>query len=619
VHQLDFNTLPRVSRERFIRALQAPPPVGPICSRLATHVPSIVWYATIALALTALVGLGAIGFGGIATPVQDRRYLVGYVVACGLLGLAAAMLARQRASQKTLPFPAGVYVLTRDLVDARSREIELYPLAEVVSIDPVHHRSNGGYSHTILWLVFQAASFSFEVRGRQQAEALRAQIGSARHSAERGAAADPMLDPFSEARARRFEPVEEPGLLAEPLPIWANFVWAIAIVAGLVLGVAGWRGRNAASDAIAFKAVSAKPEPEAVLLYMSAGGLRVDKLKTSVLPRARFAAAKKETGATRVEALDRFLKDYPLSEIDAEARAALAEALHVEFASYKTVAELRAFVTRWPNAADAPVGKAKIHDLYQSTLADFRQHANVTDKNVAPVVEALLAWEDERGARGDPVDVRFRRKRMSTLEPTDKLLAKGVLDDDGPAKSGNADLARWFAPEQLADRESGFVRGLDRALRAVFPADLVPLRIGAAIDDDDTPLERPEGKKGRSAEAPRPPARLGFDVTQPTMIVDYEVGWNGLTYTARDRKRRFLGIFLKCDVTLAVPNPTRTLAFTLKLDTPESMVVDPPKTPDDDKVVYDTMIARAFDRAPAKLAAVFFDPQTAASRVAEPL
>jgi hypothetical protein len=39
------------------------------------------------------------------------------------------------------------------------------------------------------------------------------------------------------------------------------------------------------------------------------------------------------------------------------------------------------------------------------------------------------------------------------------------------------------------------------------------------------------------------------------------------------------------------------------------MVVDPPKAPNDDKVVYDTMIARAFDRAPAKLAAVFFDRQ----------
>lgn len=208
VRSIDFNDLPRTTRERFVRSLvSASPAARPICQRVSKQRSPAGWYLLLVLAAAALGGLGCWRFGAIDAPVQDRRLLGGYVAAGAALVLSASMLARRRAIRGSLPFAPGVYVFPLDLVDARTRQLELYSLSELQSLDPVHHSHKGRYTHSSLWLVFPTRSFVFEARGQYTVDAQLAAVRRAREAlaaaTHRGTLDDlASLDPFIDARAQ---------------------------------------------------------------------------------------------------------------------------------------------------------------------------------------------------------------------------------------------------------------------------------------------------------------------------------------------------------------------------------------------------------------------------------
>lgn len=640
MHVIDFNDLPRTTRELFVRSLVSDSPTSaPICRRTSASRSSAPW---LLLLLLSLGGLGAVAypyFGSVLTPVQGHRQLGIYVALFAIVGLSLAMIFRLRAVKGSLPFTPGVYVFPLDLVDARTRELELFPLAELQSIEPVHHVKRGHYTHTSLWFVFPSQSFVFEVRSREAAELQLAAINNARReislAMNRNFAVDAsMFDPFADARARNWEPAHDHGLLARGRPLWTRFIWAITIVTGLVGGVAGWRLRNWQSDERAFAKVKARPEPAAYEGYIRGGGLHSAEVKNVIVPAARLAEAKKEpTPAKRAEAIDRFLRASPKTVVDAEARAALAEALHLEMTSQTTVAGLRAFVSRWPESADSAAAKAKIHDLHQRTLADFRARANANAKgeNLIPVIEAMLASAEERGT----IEVRFRRRPLATagLATTDKLLVKGLLDDPaapdaggagGVAKGGNAEVSALFAPDRISDREATLTRALERSFASVFPADVFSFHPGLPLEDKTPPSPPPQTPPGTAAAKtgppqppppPPPPPSLPIPdgVAAPTIVIDYEIGWNGTTYLSRLLGRRFVGLYAKVDMLVQVPNQPRPWAFSARVEPPETFDVDavtnapaPSPATQPDARVYDAMMLRAFEAvfAPKLTAAI---------------
>jgi hypothetical protein len=597
VVRLDFNLLPRISRERFIRALAADPPhVAPICSRREERRGTKGWYILIALSLGAAVAAGAMQFGSTSAPVQDRRFLAVYVVTCACLGLAVASIVRARVLADVLPFQAGVYVLPVDVVDASTKELGIFSLVELVSVEPVHHQRSGVYSHSTLALRFPETTFAFDVRGLAYADGLAMRIDEARESLtkaiQRGRVDDLHgVDPFAEARRRGFQPVDEPGLRAREAPIWARFVWAIALVSGLLPGVGVWRARNAISDERAFAQIASKPDEATANAYLRAGGLRGADVKRVVLPRLQLVAAQKLPSATeRATAIEAFAKAHRGTELEAKANAALAAALHAVFLEQTTVPALRSFVSQWPAAADAPAAEVKVHALFLSTHADFTRHQNMTDKNLAPVIDALFAWAE---AHPVPIEVRFRRRSIGGLAAADKLLAAGLLDDGAAAKNGNAEASPLFTGGELAIREAALVRGLQQCFRGLFPSDPFALKAGAQLEETK----------------PLP------EVTSPTIVVDYDLGWNGVTYVAKGRQRRFLGVFAKLEVFVQVPKDSHVFSFTLKVTPPESFAIE---GAEDDARIYDAILVHGYDRTPSQLAPLVFEPRHAA-KVAQPL
>ncbi|MBX3222567.1 MAG: hypothetical protein KF795_18760 [Labilithrix sp.] len=621
MRSIDFNDLPRTTRERFVRSLLSDAPASrPICQRVSRQRSPLAWYLLLAVAIGSLAALAAFRFGAVEAAVQDRRLLGGYVAASAALGLALSMLARRRALRGSLPFAPGVYVFPLDLVDARTRQLELYSLSELMSLDPVHHSERGKYTHSSLWLIFPTKSFVFEARGRYAADTQLAAVQKARENLaaaiHRGALGElTSLDPFADARARNFEPASDHGLLARGRPVWTRSIWAITVIAGLTLGVGAWRVRNWQSDVWAFSRLRARPEVAPIEAYVAGGGLRAAEAQADLLPRARLAdATRAPDGAARAAAIEHFLATHPGTSAEADARAALGEAIHAEFARESTVSGLRALVARWPNARDVPAANAKIRDLYRETRGDFQKRANVADKSVVPVVEALLAYAEEGAA---PIDVRFRRRSAASLAAADGLLAKGLLDDDGPAAGGNAEVSGHLGGDDASRREKALVVGLQRTFRAIFPADVLALRLGEPID----------------APAAIPGTKPLAEVAAPTIVIDYELGWAGTTYVARDSRRRYLGVFVRFDLTVQVPGEARVLAFATKVEPPESFpfealpddpvfetLLPPPSGAPDagaDGRVYAVMLLRAFDQMAVRMQPHFFDTRTAATPAPE--
>lgn len=620
MRQIDFNDLPRATRERFVRSLVSSSPAArPICKRTSKPRSRALWVLLVVLGLGTLGAVTTVHFGAVHAPVQDRRFLGTYVAVWAVVGLALSMLARRRALAGSLPFAPGVYVFPLDLVDARTREITLHPLTELQSFDPVHHTKGGKYTHSTLWFIFQAESFAFEVRGQAAATAQVAAVQAARENLaaalQRGGLDElSPFDPFADARARNWEPAHDHGLLARGRPVWTRFIWAITIIVGLTGGVGWWRLRNWQSDEWAFSRITAKPDVMLAEAYVQGGGLRSAEVKRSVLPRARLEEARSEPdGAKRAEAIERFLLTYPKTSVEADARTALVDALHTEFLSLTTVSGLRAFVARWPDARDVPAAKVKIHELYEQTLADFQKHANVSDKNVVPIVSAMLAYSEEKAR---PIEVRFRRRGAASLAAADQLLEKGLLDDDGPAAGGNAPVSPHLGGEDASRRERALVIGLERSFRTLFPAGVFSFALCAPVDEP----------------APAPGSRPLAEVSAPTFVIDYDVGWAGTTYVGRDSRRRYLGVFVRFELAVQVPADARVLSLSAKVEAPESFPLEHiPEDPiflalvpaagatpaGDDARVYGVMLLRAFDQMAARMMITFFEPRTASARAQE--
>lgn len=541
-------------------------------------------------------------FAASAAPVQDRRWLAFYVAAWALIGLALSMLGRRSALRGSLPFQPGTYVFPLDLVDARTRELELFPLSELQSLDPVHHTKGGRYTHSTLWFVFPEKSFVFEIRGQDQAESQLAAVQNARQilmaAIQRGDLSELLaFDPFADARARNWLPTNDFGLLAKGRPVWTRFIWAITLIVGLAAGVGTWRVRNWRSDERVFARLEARPDLALADAYVKGGGLRSAEVQSSVIPRAKLAEAKKETGEKRIVALDKFLKAYPKSAVEAEARALFRDALHEQFLAQTSVSGVRAFIAAWPTAPDAYQGQVKIKELYDQSHAMFRQKMNTSDKSIGPIIESMMTWA-ETGTQ--PFDVRFRRRNVAALASTDKLLMKGLLDDDGaPAPNGNAEVAPLFSGDEGKARDAAIVKGLERAFRGVFPADIFPLRVGPPVTDAE------------AAAIPALPKPPFDDVRAPTLLVDVDVVWSGATFVARDLKRRYVGLGVKIDVVAQIPKDQRIVTFSLKTLAPDALTIDwfnlPPNTKDD-SYVYDSMIIGGFEEAGPKLAAILLAP-----------
>ena len=231
---------PWPTRERFVRSIVSDSPVArPMCRRhgAAAHrrrgfpgAPCSSWAARPWWASRRF------DFGWAEAPVQPVIFIVGYIAGCAAVALALSMLIRRSALRGSLPFAPASYVFPVDLVDARTRQLVLYPLSTLQAFDVMHHSGSKGYTRSTLRFVFPTTSFTFESRDRNRAEAEATaskmhERPSRRFWVEaRRSPSWAAVDPFVEARARRFAPARDHGLLARGRPTWTCHIWLITLL-----------------------------------------------------------------------------------------------------------------------------------------------------------------------------------------------------------------------------------------------------------------------------------------------------------------------------------------------------------------------------------------------------
>ena len=594
--QIDFNQLPRATRERFVAITQGKAGPAPIFQQVSGGGAGCGWFLLVGVFGLMSIGLLAANFGDPWEATQPVGVAVVYVVVFFLALLGVLGFIRNSKSKKALPYRAGAYVFPLDTIIARGEKLKLLSGREITNLEPVHHHRNGVYMNTLFTLSYSDGSREvFPIYGKPQAEAAMQRL---RQESAQGLEAMSRrdanmlypVDPLFEARMNGFQPVSDAsGPLAKALPAWTGKIAVIALIVAGVLGPLCYGVRNLASDELAFQDADSSYSYEA---YLRHGWRHLDEVRDEFLPRAKLKEAGQKTDVVeRIKAIRDVMKQKLIPAVQAEAQAALKAALHAAFekaVAAGTVAALREFQKSYPEAEDVPAAKARIHELFQKTLADFKPKASKPDS--IPFVEALLTYMEKNDS--PPLEVRFRRHNGKTLALADKVLASKGGGEFALASS-------HFEPEDASSREGAVITAMQKGFGGVFPTDVLPLIKGDDLDPNDMSIP---------------------GTSKASVFVDYTVGWSGATYSNQREARHFVGIVFEFDVLMTIPNNGKLLKLKFKVLPPDTFTVSydtfthpafgaaiksASQVPSD-SLVYEVMALRAFDELSSKVQDQFF-------------
>ncbi|AKJ00369.1 hypothetical protein ATI61_104225 [Archangium gephyra] len=655
---VDFNALPRVTRERLVNSTGPTPTLAPLVAAPGARGGSVLpWAGLGALCLLVLYGLVKSNFGH--GELQHEGLIILYVGAVFFFLAAVLLLLFQKKWRGTPPFHPGRYVFPRDFVDASARPLRIIPLSELAGVEVVHHHSRGNYRHSTLTLRFHHGAQKFQLRDQAQAQAQFSRLQQLHTQGASGTASQDEStghesDLFFEVRSQPGglealqdkAPADDAGggpLIREPprglrQPILLGLAFALSLGVGSSL----WWVRNRLSDDAAFEAAKADSTGRALTRHASYGGRhaeearelglqfgfqeceRVDTEKcwrefTSFWPmspkseEARLErkprAALKATPRT-VDGLNEFLQRYPGSVVDAEVRERLLPAVALQELPANTVTELRRFRRRYPRSSvDAEV-QSRIHQLFATALTELQGQASTENPQVVAFMHQLLTYLEN--TERSQVTVGFRSHVSPSLQRADLLLrraSQGVTDGDVALVSGH------LGASNTGPLESQTVTALANAFRQVFSADLFTLELGEHLPED--------------------PGRTG--VSSPRLDIDYTISWSGMVYKLERSGRQFAGIQFDFDVTMRMPG-AQPVHFSLKVKPPKDFQVQyaRPRTAfgmgevnrgmsllgfdagPNDSVVYNVMAQRAFDELGGKLGQVLFRPDSKAFQALNP-
>jgi hypothetical protein len=481
---------------------------------------------------------------------QGPVFLAGYVALLGLAGAAVGMMVRRVLEHRALPWPPGVYLFGVDLVDARSADLRLFPLVELAGMQPTHHHHNGAYTHTTFDFSFPGETFTFTIRNRQAAEEalddLRRSLAEVSRSAREGDLATLLdLDPFLQVRL-------EGGFDALPTdgPPATDGVTARR-VPGVVTTGWVWAGGLAA------------------LLAVPVWAAR-DRLGDSYA----WAACEEREDRYAAGCWDEVALTTPWSALAHErAGAAAASAI-------TTVTEGRRALEAYGDTEARGAIEARIAGLYTDARERFHAKA-AADPQAVAFMDALLGWTS---THPEPIQVRFVPPTVTAMELADTLLKSD------PALGGQqyVPIAPHFSPALLRARSPTVVQKLQEGFVKVIPNDVLPLTVGPELVSMES-----------------------LPTDQPVIAVKVDVSPFGDLYSDSQARKAYAGILMSFDVKMVTPG-AEPFGFALQVEPPETFSVQTwswggaTGLGPADSLVYDTMMARAFEQMVGRTEAAFF-------------
>lgn len=598
---VDYNALPRPTRERLVDCTSVKPTLAPLFKDpSATETALAGWVLLAFFCGLILLMVASNGFGQLdsyALTIHSPPAIVGYCILAFLLCASVLGVAFQHRRRKAMPFRPGRYLFPLDFVDARNRQLRIVSLSELANFNAVHHHTNRVYSHTAFTFLFKNGRREhFTVHGKTQAEGQFQRLQQARAAfgkalEEQDVAAVRYFDVFFDVRAQGgFEALtaqppaeanEGPRILE--LPRLLQKRWLVALAVGVVLGSSTWLVRNLLSDQAAFSAAKEESTGKLLSVYAQRGWLHVPEAMELGM-RTNFSACEQhETEQCWKDFLSRWLEAPQAKDVQENRlpRAALKEAAN-------TVSAVREFRKRYPNSTVDAEAKARIHELFGQAMDKFQKQASTDNPELVPFVGKLLAHLE--ATENPQVLVRFRREESSSLQRADRLLSEAATMDLKPM----ATASPYFDDAHTRPLEKNISQALSTAFKQIFPTDLLALEQGPTL---------PESQSDSSQLVPE------IDIV-------YTVGWSGAAYRSQEGGRQFVGIEFNFDTEMSVPKE-KPLHFSMTVNPPDHFSVQysryAGKLRDaygdrgpDDGLVYEVMALRAFDELGGKLGQVFF-------------
>jgi hypothetical protein len=262
---------------------------------------------------------------------------------------------------------------------------------------------------------------------------------------------------------------------------------------------------------------------------------------------------------------------------------------HIAFAEAKrkgSVTALRAVLHNYPGSpVDADV-RSEVRAAYEKSRAKFRAQAATADPRMVAFMEKLVDYMATHDLSS--VVVRFRSPNPAALAAADERLRARAA----ASLRTMAPIAPHFADKSAQLRESAIVDQLNKGFRAIFPADVLALTMGARLSGAAAPVD------------------------VPAIFIDYDVVPSGSIYESDKAvlSKLFVGIKVTFKVAMRVPGTPQSFDFGLEVAPPHHFTVEYEKSsaalaafdgPPDERV-YAVMAERAFDELSTKLRRAFF-------------
>jgi len=152
--RIEFNHLPRVTRERLTAITQGKAGPSPIFQRRDGGSGIAGWVILFLLAGCAFVGLLLANYGDPYHATQPPLLIAFYGVFAFLCVVSVLGAVRGSLRKKALPFAPGSYLFALDTVILSEAGVKLLSQREITGIEPVHHLRNGSYTHTRIGVAY---------------------------------------------------------------------------------------------------------------------------------------------------------------------------------------------------------------------------------------------------------------------------------------------------------------------------------------------------------------------------------------------------------------------------------------------------------------------------------
>ena len=569
--KVDFWGLQRSIQERFVASTQGAAAPAPLALRPLARDGRILSYFALGVCglIGALIAL-RIGFGDL-----ESRYALAplgcIAVYGGLFALSAFGFFKAAARYVTayaVPFQPALYLFPIGVIDARAPQLLVYRISEETQahVDAARRslRIDVGGAH------FEFPAGDVE-RAQQAANAineLRDRLANAGpdSSTREQSLVDPLLD---NGFKNPFSPTDP---LRKALPFWLKIWPLMALVLGVLLGVAAFLVRNHLSEVRLYAAARQADHTETYRTYLARGGKNPD-VEALLLPRTELRDAVQRGG---VSAIEQFVAQHPNTQIKPEVDAALQQALLKELSAAEATGKLsalNAYAAEYARYAFlTPNIERAINARIQATLQQLKPALAPNQSRLLPFMERLLRYTAKHGPE---VLVRFQRKPTETLETAEKSLRLSAYFSGTKTLPG-----QFFDEAHQTPREEAAAAYVTAALNDHFPRDLVAAKAGPALDADADPKP-----------------------TVPTVLVTYHTELSG-AFTSRRPRFAMSGIGLISKVSFEIPGDADGLSFKLTVwRAPDLNSLTDTSTPAE---LYETMAGEAFKRFMKKYLATLF-------------